>query len=366
MSRETWLQSLKAGNPVWRQNLLGSRATPDQMLLSKTAEKSNLLRDISTKGQLAQLDDDLLFLRGQSTNPRPNLFHAPRDINEAALQRGVQDDINARVAGLNVGYASELDNRKRAFENMEQAFKMQDQGIQLGNAQRGWKQFDLSMDRERRIAGDQDRLRSRQEQEFGINAARTQDKLLFDRAQAMLDAGVPAAQIFRAMPGMSPELRRQVAMIEQGYSTMENQGFGLLQQQSENQNRALRLAEEEAADRYRQQNEANFFGAGGPTPEGEAEARERARRQFLDDLFKSKDVRENIMFDPATGTFKPFAVPPRTAMLAPPQSGSGSPTTTPARSSQPEPIQVRSAQDAMRLPSGTAFRRPDGVVMIRP
>lgn len=362
MSRESWIQSVKAGNPVWRQNFLGQRATPDQMLLSKTAERADLLRKIGTQGNLARMDHDLNFLRAQANNPRPNLYRAPRNIQEAALQGMVQDDINSRVAGFNVGYASELDNRRRAFENMNQAFKAMDQGIQLGNAQRQWQKFDLALDKERRQARDSDRNRTLQEQKFLTDQLNDRDQRLFERSMKMLDAGVPAERILMSLPrDASRELRQQIFQTDQGINQMLGREYGLLQEQSENLNRSMRLAQDRALQQYRDTAGTNWRGASNATPEGEAEAVERARQQFLDDLFSNRDIRENVMFDPATGQFKPFAVPPRTAFPAPNTGQMPSPS---ARS--PQPVQVSSPAEAMLLRSGTPFRRPDGVVMIRP
>lgn len=320
---------------AWRDQMMGWQATPDQILLARNAQVSDLARKIGVKGGIAHADEQIKFLQGALNNPQPNLYRAPRDASELALQRAVQGDMNARQRGLNIGRANELENRKRAIEDMNNAFRVQDQAMQLGNFRRGIRDSDRSFAlREEQLrdqAQDRDMKRAMDAQRFRTLG----DEKVWDRAFSMMELGVPFEQIIRSNPALTPQQRAGLYQVDNEWKRQETETYGLLEENVAGMNarlrEAVRRAEEDGLDPV------------------------KARERFMQDMLDQRDVRERMLVDPTTGEFKPFAPKPRmsTNSFVPQRAVNGV-------------VQVRSAMEASQLPPGTRFRTPDGRIMVRP
>lgn len=355
---------IRAGNPQWRQRLLGTQATTGQELLNKRLLAQNMTRDLREKGDLQHVDEQLNFLRSMANQPKLNLYRAPMNERDAALQGAVQEDINARTRGFDAGYKADEFNRKRAIEDFGLSLKMQDQGMQRANLNRSIqndaRDFGLARAREQRLRDTTAQSLAMEKAALGQRAGDTAYRTAID----MVERGVPLKDIFETVPGLNSLQRERLASILGEYDTQAMEEYGLLSGISGVRTNQLQEAEEaarqKAMESYLSQNDGFLgFGAGAETdPEAmamqETQA-ERARRQFLDSLND-----KNIYFDPNTSQFQPLVPKPRLRASLPVTSQTA---RGPATSGLPL---MRSSAEAMRLPSGTPFRTPDGRTLIRP
>lgn len=344
---------IRTGEPIGRASSMFTNfrapidvnfTTPDLQSIALNTERSKAARDLLTAARIEQANRDLALLRHASASPTTaaNLFSAPTNPQDAAVQKLVLNDMNARERGVALipnwqqmqAYEKGILSNRNLQENIEDSqfgrqlrehqFQQQqqknlfdilnqqqlrEQARQNAAAQERYRQAQISNAEKNRQQRDKQFGMTQAQRDFANmlaiermlqdkadEEARQQRGTYHDAATAAEKGALPLPDVSRLFGDvLSPEAQ---ALVE-GYARQSGKaqaGFNdYIRAQAEDANR--RLQEQVTADApswYQ-------FWKDNPNPDTYAQA-------IQSQLDKNRDVRGRLMYDAANDRFVPVGL----------------------------------------------------------
>lgn len=362
---------------MWRRDVTRNPslqdATADDEALAWMQEQNRLEHDVLMRGNADRAKNRVDLLKRAQAQIRTNLFSAPTNDFERELQQTIQQHVNAGQRGFQLGYASDVANRKLAQQRLENRLKLQDAALDRARFTR-----DTNKDIRDFRAQRQDAAFRQLYQKGLLTQAdkRLQLQQLENLTQGMNADGKMALEAVKDY-GMDPEQAIQVFGIPEGSAADVLRAYGGLVSESERTAEEddaayaeyLNLAElENRRGKAPQAGSGKFlgvFGSGAPDPatfdRGQLLQYEADPATML--RLQREAARRGLRYNPKDG----FTARSRSNRMpiGSPLSQMTSAQSVARLQSANLPV-ISSPDQAAKLPSGTVFQTPDGRTLRRP
>jgi hypothetical protein len=317
------------GEDTWRRdprrNPMLAPANSDYEELAYNEQVQNLADELLKKNQANRSKQQVEMLRALLQQPNVNLFDKPTNPQEEAVQKIVQEHVNAGTRGVNLWFADTARRKKEAIDARNRAIQerklaMEEamfpinkaraiQQYQLGKTQ----QSDLNLYREDQVAA-----KAQGQQQQQRNQLEAQQQRDYNAALHLIEQeGANPNDLMDAFPNLSREHFLALDTAGKALANGQQKQFDEIKQLAQARTDAMNQKVSEAESDYldRNQHDSHWYNPlswfGGTVPEDVLMKRgQNAREEYLNGLKKDKAA-QALRFDESTGSFVPLAEPPR-------------------------------------------------------